>query len=476
MDHSFSLARHFARLLSLLIRSPEAVDQQKLELRALVVFAKEGGTVRLTTRRGQLNANGIAVPDALAGVRELSDRMAGHGIESIGIGQEMVPGEVLEVARIIAGPVEEDQDRVHQRLRALDARTVTVVLAAEEAPAPVAAPAPSEPAPGAPGRLEFVLAAAARGGDGRPLAPLFEEVAFAVEQATRQGRTADAVRAFHLIVTHEPDATHAESRRQFVLAVRRLTKPEVLDPIARCIEADPSLADAAISVLARCGTDGADAVVDEVVRAASGSERQAFVAALSRLPVADEALVSMLGDERPHVARVAAELISERKPMDGDKALATLLAGAEARVRRAAVRALRAYDTPFSGDAIARALEDSEAEVRLEAAAALAARRTSQALALLERAVEAEPDAEVQLSLVGALGRAGTPEAVTRLGRLAEAASGLFGGRRDASVRVAAVRALAVIGTPSAINALKPLAHDGIREVREAAARALRLA
>lgn len=473
MDDSFNLARHVARLVSLLIRSPEAVDQQKLELRTLVLLTKEG-TVRLTTRRGQLMANGLMVPEVLAGVRDLADHMAGHGIAEIEISRDMAPADLLAVARIIAQPPEGDHRAVHERLRAVQAPTVRVVLeeaaAAEAAPAAVAAP---EPEPGTPERLPFVLARGARGGDGQPLGPLFEEAAFAVEQATREGRTADAIRAFHLIVEHEPQAATAEARRHFVLVTRRLTKPVILGPIAASLRDHPELADATIAVLVRCGTDGADAVVDQALRAASMADRDVFVRALERLPSCDEALVAMLGDARPHVARAAAELIGVRRPADGDRALAEVLNGADSRVRRAAVRALRAYDTPFSIDAIARALDDPVVEIRLEAAAALAARKAARAGELVGRAVESETDLEVQVGLIIALGRIGTPDAVARLARMAEAASGLFGARRETAVRVAAVRALAEARTPGAISLLQSLANDKEREVREVAARAI---
>lgn len=472
MDDSFNLARRVARFVSLLIRSPEAVDQQKLELRTLMLLTKEG-TVRLTTRRGQLMANGLMVPEVLAGVRDLADHLSGHGIEEVEISQDVVPADLLAVGRIIARPPEADHRAVHEGLRALEAPTVRVVLAEVEPTEAVPAAAVPEPAPGTPERIPFVLARAARGGDGHPLGPLFEEVAFAVEQATREGRTGDAIGAFNQIVEHEGQAANAEARRHFVLVVRRLTKPVILAPIAASLRDHPDLGEPAVAVLVRCGSDGADAVVDQALRAPSRAERAVFVQALERLPSCNDALVAMLGDARPHVARAAAELIGVRRPAGGDTALADLLGGADSRVRRAAVRALRSYETPFSIDAIARALDDPIVEIRLEAAAALAARKAARAGELVGRAVESETDLEVQVGLINALGRIATPDAVARLARMAEAGSGLFGARRDTAVRVAATRALAEARTPGAISTLQSLANDKEREVREVAARAI---
>ena len=474
MDDSFNLARHVARLFSLVARSPESVDQQKLELRTIVLLTRDG-TLRLTTRGGELMANGITVPQVLTGVRDLSDQMHVHRVEAIDVSQNAVPGEVLTLARILAEPSETAPQVIRDRLAALDAKTVIVTLADVKEADPTAAEVkgPPEPVAGTPERIAFVLARAARGGDGQPLVPLFEEVAFAAEQAVREGRVADAVRVFEQIVAHEPAATDPEARRQFVLAVRRLTRPHLLYAIARITADGGALRDAALTILVRCGTDGADAVVDMFARAASAGERANAVEVLGQLPAADESLVTMLSDGRPHVARLAADLIGERRPRDGDQALADRLSKADPRVRRAIVRALGRYDTPFAMEAIARGLEDPVVEVRLESVAALARRKGARVGDIIGRAMETEADIEVQVGLISALGRIATADAVAKLARAAEAASGLFGGRKDSTVRVAAARALAEARTPGALSVLNTLVNDKDREVRDVASRAV---
>ncbi len=475
MDDSFNIARHVARFTSLLMRQPNDVPEQKLELRTLALLTAEG-TVRLTTRKGQLVANGLAVPQVLVGVRDLAEQMDGHAIESIEIHQAMAPGELLALGRIIAEPLTVDRETIHERIRAAAATTITIQLGEQPAPAHDAAPAiPMEPEPaaGSPERIPFVLRRAARGGDGQPLVPLFEEVAFAVEQATREGRTADAVATFRQIIEHENTATDFEVRRQFLLVVRRLVKPHVLAPIARMVGDDPGSVADALAVLARCGTDGSDAVIDQIGRAPSAAERNRFVGALNELTTTDASLVTMLGDARPHVARLAATLIAERRPPDGDKALADRLASDDHRVRRAAVRALGAYATPFSLDAIARALTDPVVEVRLEAVSALGGVKAPRAADILSRAMDAEDDVEVQIGMLGALGRLATGEAVATLAKVADPGGGLFGGRKDTAVRVAAVRALAEVRSGAALNALRGLTGDKEREVRDTANRAV---
>lgn len=475
MDDSFNIARHVARLVSLLMRQPGNVEQQKLELRTLVLLTKEG-TLRLSMREGQLMANGLAVPQVLAGVRDMADQMIAHRVDSVELNQEMAAGELLSISRIIAEAAGEDPSPVHARIKALDAKTVIVQLRAEDAaPEPGTAEyavATAEPAVGSPERIPFILERANRGGDGAALNPLFEEVAFAVEQATREGKTNVSVNVFTALIAHEHHAADPEVRRQFVLTIRRLTKPHVLNPIARLLLDEPARADSSAAILERCGTDGADAVVDQYSRATTAAERQAFHSAFGRLAAADDSLVAMLSDQRSHMVRTAAELIADRRAAGGAEALAEQLGAGDPRVRRAVVRALGRFDSPFSVDAIARALEDPVVEVRLEAVAALAARKGAKVGDIIGRAIDLEEDIEVQVGMLGALGRVGTPDAVAKLSKAAESGS-VFSARKGSGVRVAAVRALAEARTAAAMTTLTALANDKDREVRDAATRAI---
>lgn len=477
MDDSFNLARHFARFMSLLVRQPDAVDQQKLELRAIAVMTKDG-TVRLTTRGGELVANGLVIPQVLAGVRDLAGQLIGHNIDSIELTQDLVPAELLALGRIIAAPLTGERKLVHDRIRAAAAKTVLIALAAspeEVVPAGDAPAAPSEPEPatGSPERIPFALARAARGGDGQPLVPYFEEIAFAIEQGTREGRTHDAMAIFTQLIAHEADTVDGEVRRQFLLTVRRLVKPAILHPIARTVVDSPEREADVLTILKRCTTDGSDAMIDQYGSAKNAAERTAFLAALAKLPSTDASLTTMLADARAHMARLAADLIGLRCPLEGDKALADQLDATDHRVRRAVIRALGRYETSFSIDAIARGLGDPVVEVRLEALAALGNRKPARAGEIIRHAMEAEDGEEVQIAMLSTLGRVGTSDAVATLAKAAEAGSRLFASRNGSSVRVAAVRALAEARSAAAMSALMSLANDKEREVRETAARAM---
>jgi HEAT repeat protein len=473
MDNSFNLARHIARFVMLLMRQREAVDQQKLALRAITLMTKES-TLRLTTREGTLVANSLLVPAILAGVQDLADQLVGHRIESIETQQGMAPGEFLAICRILAEPIQQDSADVHRRLRELELKTITVNLRAADEASTVATEAPkeAEPAVGSKERIDFLLARANRGGDGHPVVPNFEEVAFAAEQASRTGDLELMMSVFVRLIAHEAQATDPEVRRHFVLTLRRLTKPRLLQPIARTFVDAPERAGDAATILTRCGTDGSDAIVDQFSKAATRAERDAFMAALGKIPSADAALVGMLADKRPHMMRVAAELLALRTPGEGDKSLAEHLDDGDPRVRRAAIRALGFYDTQFAIDAIARGLGDAVVEVRLEAVSALARRKGARVGDIIGRAMDSEEELDVQVGMLSALGRIGTAEAVAKLAKAAEA-SGMFSAKRGATLRVAAVRALAEAKTAGAMSALKTLANDKDREVRDAASRAI---
>src|SRR5689334_10611430 len=174
MDDSFNLARHVARFVMLLMRQKDAIDQQKLELRAISILTKEA-TLRLSTREGSLVANGLPVPAVLAGVRDLADQFVGHRIESLEMLQGMAPGDLLAVSRIIGEPIAEDASRIHKRLRELQLKTIVLQLREIEvaAPAAVVETAEAEPATGTLERIDFLLARVNRGGDGKPIVPHF---------------------------------------------------------------------------------------------------------------------------------------------------------------------------------------------------------------------------------------------------------------------------------------------------------------
>jgi hypothetical protein len=75
MEYSVTFARHFARLVWLLLREPGNIDEQKAALRALVTVAADGAVTLSLSGPQQLTANGNALPGTLTAARELALRL-----------------------------------------------------------------------------------------------------------------------------------------------------------------------------------------------------------------------------------------------------------------------------------------------------------------------------------------------------------------------------------------------------------------
>jgi HEAT repeat protein len=274
------------------------------------------------------------------------------------------------------------------------------------------------------------------------------------------------------VVACEAQPRDPELKRAFASAIRRLSKPTNLRAVASVLPRRKERLDEFLAVLARTGDEGAEALIEQLTAAQSLTERRIFFDALVRLKTGSTILVHMLGDPRWYVARNAADLLGELNAVDADVPLADLLKHDDDRVRRAAAHALGKLGTAHAVVALRKALKDPSAHVRALAAAGLAVRKGGRSAGTLVRALETEPDLEVQIAILNALGRVATAEAVQRLIKATES-PGAFFKRRAAAYRVAAVQGLGEARTPVALAALRELATDKDREVREAAARAL---
>jgi hypothetical protein len=140
MDHALVFTRHYARLVWLLIHEPENVEQQKASLRAAVSVSMDG-PVRLAVEDWRLTANGESLPDALAGVQDLSAQMIGHAVRGIDVDLTAAPADLLGAARLLAGtPVPGDGGlNALQGLSAIASRTVRFTVGAPAQPQRVSA-------------------------------------------------------------------------------------------------------------------------------------------------------------------------------------------------------------------------------------------------------------------------------------------------------------------------------------------------
>ena len=176
MEFSTLFARHFARLVWLLLHEPSNIDEQKSALRAMVALSKFGA-ISVESRDWQVMTNGIALPDSTSGATELVAQMAVHGIRAVRFAVAPAAAHVLGMARFLATrPAEREPGHAAiTHLRTIGATTVSLVLdeavtvsrsngkhPTPEPPRLIEPPRVVEPASSEPPRSEPTMAHAAR--------------------------------------------------------------------------------------------------------------------------------------------------------------------------------------------------------------------------------------------------------------------------------------------------------------------------
>lgn len=513
MDYSVTFARHFSRLVWLLAHEPSSVDEQKAALRAAVTVSRTG-VVTLRAEGGQLVVNGAPLPEALTGVQDLVTTFEGHAVNEMIVDMGALPADILGTARILgSAPVQtgaEQGKEVDAKLRALAPRTVRVSLKrARRVSTPLGIPVIPQAAPThangvhaapavAPNRVtdfthdvtneivrEFTtlerqqketpeeLFAKLDGTNSvSATSRLLDIIVGLIEGAARESKPLRVAELFLEIVRREGAKSDPEVKRAYAAAIRRLCKPTTLRTVAAILPKRKERINDYLGVLARTGEEGAEALIEQLTAAQSLSERRIYFDALVTLRSGTSTLIHMLGDARWYVARNAADLLGELNCGEAEGPLADLLRHDDDRVRRAATNALAKLGTPQARVAVKKALKDTSPQVRATAAAGLVGKNGKETAATLLRALDSEPDLEVQIAILGALGRMGDPESVDRLIKAAEPDGRLFK-RKAAAFRIAAVTALGDARTPAALTALQELTNDRDKDVRDAAARAL---
>lgn len=501
MDYSATFARHFARLVSLLLHDVANVDEQKGSLRALVVLNRDG-PIAIAGQDWQLLVNDQPIAGALTGVHDVAAQLGGHSIVQIRIAANSSASDLLGVARIVAASPSpgDGGSQARKKLRGLGAPGIEFVTVE-----PVTAPAPEAP-------TVLVATDAKEVSDAKPgamriadtptlltqlVAPDVSKLNFAdlltmldasktadaatsvlddlvqlAEHSVRVGKTGVVGDIFHGIVSRDAKLADGDLKRAFVLAIRRMSKPALLRGVATLIPKKPERKQHYYEVLDRTGEDGAEAVIEQITQAPTTEDRKTLFEVLGVLDAAVPALKRMLGDSRWFIVRNAADLLGEMVATSAEGELVGLLRHTDDRVRRSATNALLRLGTADALRGIYEAVNDTSPEVRMQAAAAIATRRDGRTSATLIRAIEDEQDGDVQIAMIAALGKVATPDAVQKLVKMAEPEGRLFR-KKGTPLRIAAVQALGDAKTPAALAALKELIGDKEREVRDTATRAL---
>ncbi len=531
MEPSLTFARHFARLVWLLLNEGNAFDAQLATLRSLVSVSRDGG-VRLKAQDWRLIVNGQVLPERFTGTQDLTAQLIGHSIGEIMVEQNASPVDLLLIARVLsteAVPGDGGQN-VLARLRAVDAQTVRVTVDAPPVAAGGGALSNSTLSTQLPGFVRDSMKmflqppsaeegpAAPHAADGDPesgeddgdepdivreqdpeqmfqafsasstpkgsMVKLFEQLdnARSSGQAARQldalvKLATDSSRkeridivadVFYGIVKREGEIEDRTVRRQFGMSIRRLCTMSVLKCVVELLPRRKEHYEQYMAIFVRAEDSGVEALVDALVSAPSITDRRVYYDSLLRLRTGIRTLLHMLGDPRWFVVRNAVELLGEMRATEAEPELTRLLEHRDDRVRTAAASALAKLGASAAAKGMRGALKDAPAEVRERAVEAIAMQSQGSVDSLI-RAFEKEEDNRVQMAMVAALGQLGSNPAVEKLVEVARTDKGLLVKRWSTPIRVAAVHALGEVKTGSALAALQVLLRDKEKQVRGAA-------
>ena len=491
MEHSAVFARHFARLVGLLVTEGSSVDEQKVSLRAALQFAREGSVLMAREERRVL-CDGAIVSDVFPGVKEFGARLLDHGVRELHFAKDAAAVEVLGVARLLAGPfVQKDGGRnFHALLGELGVNTVTITTDVRLSVSPEEEEEEEEVEEESPlAQVRSVLSDAQRSSRSHVdllerlarkktttgVAKSLEKLGTLAEQYQREGKFEAVTEVFLGIIEHEGHAPTPDAKRAYIQMVRRLAKPPLLNGVARLIRRNSEQREPYVTILSRVGEDGALAVFRQIISSPTLHDRTVYFSVLRQLIASVPALIHTLVDERWYIVRAASDLLGEIAAEEAESGIIGLLQHDDDRVRRSGVQSLGRLGTFRAIEALKRALKDASAQVRAQAVFALGAQKDVRLNITLAAALDEEVDEEVQFALISAIGRVGGMDAVQRLARAAGPEGGrIFKASKKSQVmRVAAIQALALVRSQAAVLALKELAQDRDKEVRDAAQRAL---
>jgi hypothetical protein len=523
MENPLAFARHYSRLVSLLLYDAESHEAQIESLSALV-SASKAGAVTIQAKEWRLLVNGEIVPDRFTGAQDLTAQLIGHSILDFTVVQGASPADMLLLARILASaPVPGDGGQnVLERLRALDARSVHIRV--ETLPAPRTAARASEQIPGMISDVSLFVPgaavdAASRRKDPAPsgrasngeqtgaegdilrdqdpeqmfhafsahntpkgsMVKLFEQLDAARTPAAAS-RTLDALLklaigsarkerfdivadVFHGIIEREVRLEDRAIKRLVGVTVRRLSTPSLLKCVVDLLPRRNESYERYMTIFERTEDAGVEALVDALMAAPSLTDRRVYYDSLLRLGTGIRTIIHMLGDSRWYVVRNAADLLGEMRAVEVEGELLRLLEHKDDRVRAAAAGALAKIGTNRPAPASTNGGNGHAVHVTNTINVAT----NGKSVDSLIRALDREDDGRVQMAMLAALGQLGTPQAIEKLVEIARTDKGLLMKRRPTPLRVAAVHALGQATGSGSLAALQSLLRDKEKAVRGAA-------
>ena len=128
MSYALIFARHFARLVQLLLIEGSAFDEQLATLRSLVTVSEQGPVKLILHDMQLLSTNAEVVPTRFEGLDGLVAQLIGHSILEIDIQRNASPADLMLVAKLLSVPPSPGNggEVALSRVRALDAQTISL--------------------------------------------------------------------------------------------------------------------------------------------------------------------------------------------------------------------------------------------------------------------------------------------------------------------------------------------------------------
>ncbi len=509
MKDEHKIAILCARMVDLLRRNAKAVDEQKAALRSLLeVTNKRSFTARVQGQK--LAVEGSVIPPDVPFVADFVSQMRAHGVGEVIVAQGTAALDMMHLFRALvpAAPAGADGSAVRQSLIDAEVRRIAVVELASEAAADdrrekrVTDALEASAVAGGDQDREFQAldiipetegagfsemmertkgvvvspnAAArslSRSGGASETTRALKSVTVGVGRAVHDGRLEEAVEAIMKVLREEKEVTDDQVRESYLLAVRGLLTPDVLQPLSKLL-IDPLYGRDIIHIMRRAGLKGTQLMLDQLIAAPTFAERRAYLEALRQVEEGTDIIVNMLGHHEWYVVRNVADLVGELAIEEAIPALGKAVEHKDARVRLAVGVALAKIGTPRTVRFIRSTLHDKDPRVRASVAREIGGTGLSALVMPLINAIDTEELDEIRGEYYRALGRIGTPDAVRALKEAASKTGGLFRSR-GGTLRAAAVEGLAAAGGDEAKRVLESLKRDRDKDVRDATLTGLR--
>lgn len=510
-----------ARAVELARYQPNAVDQQKASLRALVGLCKLGA-VRVALDGDTLTVLDKVISMGLPAVPLLVIQLRTHRIREITTDDGAQAADLLSLVRglaespeevhwpqdvtvrVVTEPVapepqpEKQKDRRSggDRRSGKDRRsTMTPDLDEGEPPVTQDASVKEEPSvkvedDGIYRATEPILNLQASSGAGRVQSldealaalkadPFVEDVlsqlsvvALAIEKAIAKNGVKSALAAIATLVALEARAHEGTPHRAYGITLRRVLTPSVVLGAADLVLNARYKAQVG-PVLARAGSDAASVLIRKIDQASDEHETQSYVDAVCGALDGPELLLPLLHHKHWYVVEGGARLLGEIEAAGVVPELAVAMEHKHPRVRAAAAGALAKIGTPAAAKHLRQVLASDDDTLRAAVVQSVGGRTSGafiQPVLDLAEAKGLKPD--VRWECYRALGRIGTPEALHALAQVTEPGKRLLGWK-STDRRIAAIEGLALAGGAPVIKRLEELASDRDKAVSEAARKAL---